>query len=231
MAKNTLSDCAVFFDFDNTITYFDVFDNIVETFSVDKRWVAFENAWKRGEIGSKACLSGQLESVRIDRSGLLNHLSRIKVDPYFKKIIELLKKRGITPVIVSDSFSFFLKYILKNNGIYGIKMYSNRIKIAGDKLMPSFPYQHKNCKICGNCKKKHLLKNGAKEKIVIYVGDGLSDLCPAKNSDIVFAKGNLKDYLTKEGKSFSPFETLKDVYKKLGADEPKREDSKKLREA
>lgn len=221
MTKNILSDCAVFFDFDNTITHFDVFDNIVETFSVDKKWAAFENAWKRGEIGSKACLSGQLESVRIDRPGLVKHLSRIKVDPYFKKIIALLKKTGIAPVIVSDSFSFFLKYILKNNGIYAIKTYSNRIKIAGDKLIPSFPYQHKNCKICGNCKKKHLLKNGAKEKIVIYVGDGLSDLCPARNSDIVFAKGNLRDYLKKEGRPSFPFNTLKDVYgkiRKLGTD-------------
>lgn len=210
--ENTLSGCAVFFDFDNTITHFDVLDNIVEIFSIDKKWVAFENAWKKGRIGSKACLSGQLKSVRIDKKGLTDYLSKIKVDPYFKKIIKLLKKRGMPPVIVSDSFSLFLKSILKNNGINGLKIYSNRIRLDGNRLIPSFPHQHKDCAICGNCKKKHLSKNGAKDKILIYVGDGLSDLCPAKNSDIVFAKGNLKKYLTKEGKPFLPFDSLKDVY-------------------
>ena len=128
--KDILTDCAVFFDFDNTITYFDVLDDIVETFAVDKKWVAFENAWKRGKIGSKACLSGQLKSVRIDKKGLTRYLSKIKVDPYFKKIIAMLQKKGVAPVIVSDSFSFFLKYILKNNGIGGIKIYSKSLRIS-----------------------------------------------------------------------------------------------------
>ena len=210
--KNMLADCAVFFDFDNTITHFDVLDNIVETFARDRKWVAFENAWKRGKIGSRACLSGQLKSVRIDKKGLTRYLSKIKVDPYFKKIITLLKKKCVAPVIVSDSFSFFLKYILKNNGIDGIKIYSNKIKLAGNKLIPSFPYQHRNCTICGNCKKSHLSNNADTDKVIIYIGDGLSDLCPAKNSDIVFAKGSLKDYLKKEGKPFLPFDNLKDVY-------------------
>jgi 2,3-diketo-5-methylthio-1-phosphopentane phosphatase len=212
MYKNILSDCAVFFDFDNTITHFDVLDNIVETFARDKKWIAFENAWKKGKIGSKECLSGQLRSVRIDKKSLARYLSKIKVDPYFKKIIALLKKRGVLPVIVSDSFSFFLKYILKNNGVGNIKIYSNKIKLSGDKLIPSFPYQHNNCTICGNCKSSHLPLKGAKDKVIIYIGDGLSDLCPAKNSDVVFAKGNLKNYLTKEGKPFIPFNSLKDVY-------------------
>ena len=210
--KKALSECAVFFDFDNTITDFDVLDNIVENYSVDKKWVTFEKAWKRGEIGSRECLSGQFRSVRIDKKDLTRYLSKIKIDPYFKKIVALLKKSGVDPIIVSDSFSLFLKSILKNNGIGSIKIYSNEIKVSGNKLIPSFPYQHKTCKVCGNCKMGHLSKNGAAEKVLIYIGDGLSDLCPAKNSDIVFAKGNLKRYLTKEGKPFLSFDNLKDVY-------------------
>jgi len=213
--KRTPGDYAIFFDFDNTITPFDVFDNIVETFSINKKWTEYESAWKKGEIGSKDCLSGQLESVRIDRRGLMKYLAKIKVDPYFKKIVALLKKRGVAPVIVSDSFQFFLEYILQKNGIKGLKIYSNKIRFSKDRLMPAFPHQHSTCRICGNCKKKHLPNKGRKKTVVIYVGDGLSDLCPAKHSDIVFAKGSLKRYLAKEYKEFLPFETLKDVYAHL----------------
>jgi len=210
--KKAQDNYAVFFDFDNTITPFDVFDNIVETFAVDKKWMKYESAWKRGEIGSKDCLSGQLRSVKIDKRGLEKHLLKIKVDPHFKAIIALFKKKGVSPVIVSDSFRFFLEFILKNNGIEPLKIYSNQIRFSKDRLVPAFPHQHSNCKTCGNCKKKHLPGEDRNEKTVIYVGDGLSDLCPARHSDIVFAKGNLKGYLAKEGKEFFPFETLKDVY-------------------
>jgi len=213
MRKNNLSGCAVFFDFDNTITHFDVLDNIVENYSIDRKWVAYEDAWKKGKIGSKKCLSGQFRSVRIDKENLAKYLSKITIDPYFKKIVTLLRENGVEPVVVSDSFSMFLKSILKNNGIRGsIKIYSNRIRVSGNRLIPSFPHQHKTCKICGNCKKGHLSKNGATDKVLVYIGDGLSDLCPAKNSDIVFAKESLKKYLMKEGKPFFSFDTLKDVY-------------------
>lgn len=207
-----LRDCAVFFDFDNTITAFDVLDSIVETFSINKKWQDFEAAWKKGKIGSKDCLSGQLKGVRVDKKSLDLYLSGIKVDPYFKRIIFLLKKKRVRPVIVSDSFSYFIRSILRNNGIKDVKMFSNIIKLSRGRLIPFFPHQHKNCTICGNCKTSHLPKNGSNEKVIIYVGDGLSDLCPAKNSDIVFAKGNLKKYLLKEGKPFIPFNDLRNVY-------------------
>lgn len=212
MHKNNLSDCAVFFDFDNTITHFDVLDSIVENFSVDKKWMAFEEAWKKGALGSKDCLSGQLKSVRVSKKRLDGYLSRIRVDPYFKKIIALLKKNKVRPVILSDSFSYFIKTILRDNGIKDIKIYSNKIRLSGDKLVPTFPHQHENCKICGNCKSNRLPKNASSEKIIIYIGDGLSDLCPSKNSDIVFAKGSLKKYLLKEGKPFISFNNLRSVY-------------------
>jgi len=208
----SLSDCAIFFDFDNTLTAFDVLDSIVETFSINKKWQDFETAWKRGRIGSKDCLSGQLRSVRIDKKGLDRYLAGIKVDPYFKKIISLLGKNGVRPVILSDSFSYFIRSILRNNGIKGVKIFSNIIKLSRGRLIPLFPHQHKSCTICGNCKTSHLPKGALSEKVIIYVGDGLSDLCPSKNSDIVFAKGSLKKYLLKEGKPFISFNDLRDVY-------------------
>jgi 2,3-diketo-5-methylthio-1-phosphopentane phosphatase len=171
-----------------------------------------EEDWKRGKIGSKDCLSGQLKSVRVGRKRLDSYFRKIKVDPYFKKIIALLGKHNVRPVILSDSFSYFIESILNNNGIHGIKIFSNRIRLSGDRLVPSFPYQHTSCTICGNCKSNHLPHGRGGEKVVIYVGDGLSDLCPSKNSDIVFAKGNLKKFLLKEGKPFISFGSLKSVY-------------------
>ncbi|MBL7070141.1 MAG: hypothetical protein ISS27_01560 [Candidatus Omnitrophica bacterium] len=63
-----------FFDFDNTITGFDVLDDLVKRYSINKKWQFFERAWKNGSIGSRKCLQEQLRVVRITRAGLKMYL-------------------------------------------------------------------------------------------------------------------------------------------------------------
>ncbi len=75
--RSVLSNCQVFFDFDNTITDFDVLDGIIEQFSVNRDWVAYEEAWKKGKIGSRQCLEGQLRSIRVERAQLHDYLKTV----------------------------------------------------------------------------------------------------------------------------------------------------------
>lgn len=207
----SLSECMVFFDFDNTITTFDVLDDIIRRFSVDKKWVAFEHAWKKGKIGSRACLEGQLRSVRINKKDLRQYLSMITIDPHFLKFFAMLKREGIRPVILSDNFTFIIKAILENNGLNGLKVYANELRHNKDRLIPLFPYSNSRCHRCAHCKKKNLLGKSVRDKIIMYIGDGLSDVCPAQNSHIVFAKGGLLRHLRKERKLCMAFDNLEDI--------------------
>ena len=208
----SLSDCLVFFDFDNTITPFDVLDDIVKRFSIDKKWMTFEDAWRQGRIGSRACLKGQLESVRVSKGSLQRYLSRIKIDPHFPAIFSMLKREGIKPVVLSDSFTPIIEHILRNNGIRGVSIYANNLRFLNYKLIPSFPYQNKHCRRCAHCKKKNLLKKGIRDKIILYVGDGLSDVCPAECSDVVFAKGSLLKHFRDKKRLCVAFKSLDDIY-------------------
>jgi 2,3-diketo-5-methylthio-1-phosphopentane phosphatase len=211
--KRSLSDYLFFFDFDNTITHFDVFDDIVKRFSIDKEWLAWEKAWQEGKIGSKKCLIEQLKSVRISRRGLSDYLSKIKVDRYFLKLMSAFKKQGVTPVILSDSFSLLIESVLRYNRIKGIKLYSNKLRQAGDRLIPSFPLKgDEACLLCAHCKKKTLLDNAIDGKIIIYIGDGRSDICPSTFADLVFAKGALAKQLRRIKKDYIPINDLRDVY-------------------
>lgn len=207
-----LANCQVFFDFDNTIIPFDVLDDIIGRFAVNKDWMKIERDWQRGKIGSRECLKKQMAMVRVDKNRLLEYLSGIKVDPYFKKILLKLKKGGVKPVIVSDSFSFIINNILRNNAIRDIKVYSNRLNFSQRRLRLSFPHRDKKCCLCAHCKKNSLLRNGKDGKIKIYVGDGASDLCAAMHADLVFAKDRLKDCLSLRNKSCIPIKSLKEVY-------------------
>ena len=200
----------VFFDFDNTITPFDVLDHLIERFSIDEDWKMFEEEWEAGKIGSKECLEGQLRSVRVTQEVLSQYLATVPVDPFFPRLLDLLKRKGIESIIVSDSFSFIIKEILKHNGIKGGKVYANRIRFEEDRLFPSFPFWSEDCSRCAHCKKRHVLEHA--DKTTVYVGDGLSDLCPAEHADLVFAKGSLLDHLLKKKRRCRDFRDLRDVY-------------------
>jgi len=208
---------SVFFDFDNTITAIDILDDIIERFSENRDWEAYEKSWKAGRIGSRECLKGQLKSVRITKKGLLRYLSMVKIDPYFKKVLAALKERKIKPVILSDNFSFIIKNILKNNDITGLTVYSNSLRFRKDRIIPSFPHALPSCLRCGNCKKSSLSKNNFRDKI-IYIGDGLSDVCAAKEADIVFGKDSLLEHFRKIKKDCIPFKDLRQVYNYFNGD-------------
>ncbi len=208
-----LSTCAVFFDFVNTITQGDILDDIVRRFSINDEWMATEAAWVAGTIGSKECLELQLRGVRVTNAALSRYLTRVKLDPQFKRLIAFLSGAGIDPVILSDNFSSIVHRILQYHGLTGITIYANRLRFAGNRLIPSFPYQDRWCtRQCAHCKGQHLTSDHVSGKTRIYIGDGRSDLCAAAHAEIVFAKGQLLDYLRETKRSHVAFQTLKDVY-------------------
>ncbi len=202
----------MFFDFDNTITKFDVIDDILLRFSVNDKWVELEKKWKNGDIGSKECLKGQLDGVRITRKRLDKYLSRVGIDPYFKKLLKLFKSKKIKITVLSDDFDYILNRVFKDNGVSGLKVYSNRLKFDGDRLMPRFPSVNKACMLCGLCKRKSIFSNSDKNHTVVYIGDGASDVCASKQADLVFAKGTLARYFAARKLAHIPIKDLKDTY-------------------
>ena len=67
-----LSNCRVFFDFDNTMTTTDVLFDVIERFSINNHWKVLEKAWLEGQIGTKECLEGQLRNVRISKKYIIS---------------------------------------------------------------------------------------------------------------------------------------------------------------
>ena len=210
-----LAQCRFFFDFDNTISSFDVLDNLIERFAVDDRWRELERRWQAGEIGSKECLREQLRSVRSTREQLVDYLATIKIDPYFNRILAVLKKDGIYPLIVSDSFNFLIETILKHHDVHGVRILANRLRVQGDRLIPSFPYENPSCCSCAHCKTSHLRNEDSMGKVLVYVGDGRSDYCASMQAHVVFAKDSLAEYLRQKEKKFIGYNNLQNVYEVL----------------
>ncbi|MCX5700604.1 MAG: MtnX-like HAD-IB family phosphatase [Candidatus Omnitrophica bacterium] len=205
--------CIVFFDFDNTISTCDVLDSMLPRFSKDELWIKLEKEWEKGKIGSHVCLEGQIKGLSITKVKLNKYLSSIKLDPYFEKIVKLLSAKQIKTIVLSDNFDYILKRILNRHSIKSLKIYSNKLSFNKNGLIPRFPFHNKNCQVCGHCKTKNLLANVAQDSIIIYVGDGRSDICPAQHADIVFAKDSLLKHFQDKKLTCFAYNSLKDVYK------------------
>lgn len=204
--------CIVFFDFDNTIATCDVFDSMLPHFSRNDLWIRLEEEWKNGKIGSKACLEGQIKGMTLNKRTLDDYLSGIKLDPYFKRLVQYLNTKKVEVVVLSDNFDYILRRVLRNYAIKNLKIYSNKLRFARNRLIPCFPFRSSKCQVCAHCKTKNLLANIKPESIIMYIGDGRSDICPAQYADLVFAKGDLLKYFQDRNLACFSYGGLKDVY-------------------
>ena len=114
--------------------------------------------------------------------------------------------------IVSDGLDFYIDAILKKNNIEDIEFFSNvTVFRDDDKLSIEFPRMNDECEKCGTCKKGVLRDYRSKYDRVIYVGNGYSDVCPAKDADLVFAKEVLYEKCREDGTPCVHYENFRDI--------------------
>jgi 2,3-diketo-5-methylthio-1-phosphopentane phosphatase len=208
-----MKDAVVFIDFDGTICPVDISYRFFRQFAgIDARLAVEE--WKKGKISSRECLIRELEAYKGSIEHLLTFASSQPIDPGFKDLQHYCDSVLIPLSVVSDGLDVYIDAFFKAHRI-SAKVYSNQLLMKDGKMVVEFPYFNSDCGRCGNCKSSHVIAQKREGKTVVYVGDGLSDRCAASNSDIVFAKGDLRQYCIDNGTSFIEFTTLADVLKKM----------------
>ena len=196
----------LFLDFDNTITKGDVLDRVIERYSASEQWREWEAAWTQGRISTHECLERQMGDLRVARDDLMAFMDTIELDPGFAKMVAWARANDVELRIVSDNFVPLIEEILRHRGIAGVPVFANALGFRGDRVEASFPFRDPACPRCAHCKAVHL--RPITDRSRVYVGDGLSDLCPALIADRVFAKDCLARELAKRGKAFEPFADL-----------------------
>lgn len=188
-----------FLDFDGTISSTDVVDLVLETFA-DEKWKEVEKEWASGKIGSRECLSRQVELIRASSQDLEKLISRVELDPYFVPFLKKAEELGVLVTIVSDGFDFFIENVLKKNLeahstlLKALPIFSNKLEKKGDGFKAVFPSEAVCEHGCANCKEALIKKLTSQDDHVFFVGDGLSDRYAAASSHLTFAKGKLLDY-------------------------------------
>ena len=203
---------ATVIDFDGTICLRDVSEEILAEFA-SPEWWEIDLEFRRGEIGSRECLTRQGALLSGSKGAMLEFaLARFTIDPSFRPGVEWAHDLRIEVVVASDGVGFYIEPMLSAAGVDGVTVYTNDTAIEdGRPPSFSFPNAHPVCVGCGTCKMLVVLRSREQHGPVAFVGEGYSDRYGALYSDLVFAKKYLVDICKQDGIAFSPWETFDDV--------------------
>lgn len=198
----------LFIDFDGTITKKDTCAAMVEKFAGDG-WREINDRWERKEISTEQCANMTFNLFQADISDLKRLLDTMDIDEYFKEFLRICRDRGHQVYVLSDGYDFCLKTVFDK---YDIKVpyYANKM-VYDHGFKIECPGANHECGICGTCKTRLIEELKGEGNMVIYIGDGYSDTCPATKADVVFAKKDLYRFCRDNGISARYFDDFNDI--------------------
>lgn len=205
---------AVLTDFDGTITRTDVGEAILDEFA-PAEWWEIEEQHRARAIGTRESMARQFALVRTPKEEMLRFVDRIaEIDESFRDFVAFCRRRGFVLEIVSEGLDFYIRHLLRKWDV-DLPVRTNRVIFESGSVRIEYPWADATCTLCGTCKLLRLFQLRASGYRTAYVGDGHSDLCPAIEADLVFAKAELAALCLTEEIEFVPFDRFSDVQRRL----------------
>lgn len=206
---------AILTDFDGTITSEDCQVKLLDTLGrpdwrdVEKRIV--DRGGKSRQYYPEI-FEGLRASTEEARSFIV---TRAKVDPGFATFIEFCEDTGIPLEITSDGLEFYLRPLLGEEIFTRLRVTYNQVDLDVRPPRFAFPFHNPECGLCGACKTARVNAYRDRGYFVIYVGDGVSDECPAERADEVWARRHLSRWCASHGIAHHDFTGFADLQREL----------------
>ncbi|MFC1953707.1 MtnX-like HAD-IB family phosphatase [Chloroflexota bacterium] len=191
-------------DFDGTVTKEDISFVILEAFAKGN-WKQSFRDYQEGKISVGHFNTIAFSTIKADKESLLEITRRkTEIRPGFRELIACCRRKNFRFVIVSNGLHFYIEDILKNLGMPDIEVYAAQTDFHPDGLQvqyigPEGQHLDNNFKIAYT---DTFLIQGYR---VIYIGDGESDLPPAKKAHHIFATGTLLELCRETNLDCTPF--------------------------
>ncbi len=208
--KKTVVQC----DFDGTVTHGDVSFLILDAFAREN-WRALLDEYMSGAITVGNFNTRAFHMVTADERKLLDFVKgKVQVRAGFKSFLAYCRRRDFRLVVVSNGVAFYIRAILNNLGGEDIEVHAAEAQFdpAGMKVAYIGPDGKPLDDDFKGTFTRLFLKDGYR---VIYVGNGISDLSPARQAHHIFATGDLLDACQHHNLKCVPFNTFKEVVKGL----------------
>lgn len=202
-------------DFDGTITAQDTLVEILDHYgSAD--WRRIQAQVVAGTLSIRQGLQAEMGSVRAEPEALTELLSnRITLEPTFPDFLDSMRDKGIHVVVLTGGFDLCVETVLRARGLWPVPSLTNRLIRNNGAWKVEFPFPSTTCRDCGHCKADPIRRWNSEGYTTCFVGNGVTDRCPAKEATVTFAKDELLTWCRREGVPAVPFNTFRDIQAEL----------------
>ena len=208
---------AIILDFDKTLTTTDIGESIVEHFG-SPGWEHGIDRFRSGEYGIREIWEYEISHLRIERIPEMTSYSLeiAKLRSGLPELLEYAETSEMPVEVASNGMDFYVHAILAANGMGNLRSAAPGIAEGPDgRPKLAFAGDHTQCLRTGLCKCDRVWAHRRTGRKVIYIGDGISDLCVAEQADVVFARDSLARHCDRSGIPFTPFEDFFQVLEAL----------------
>ena len=207
----------IFCDFDGTITDQDSLKWLLRRHG-PANWPEIEQKMSDGLISERQVLQSIFAKMNLHwdeaKESLVN---TIGFDPGFRSFMRWAMSQSLKFKILSGGFEEVIDLLLEKEGFLGIPRVANRVRATSKGWSVSLSDTPRLCDLCSHCKSWSIQKKimDTPDSSVVYIGDGLSDICAIHLADVIFAKGSLARYCEANKMPFFEFSTFFDVKTQL----------------
>ena len=201
-------------DFDGTITEEDASFFLLDAFAQGD-WRQVLQEYKEHRISVGQFNSRAFAMVKADESALLGAIKgKVKIRAGLHDLVAYCSRRGFRFVIVSNGLEFYIRAILKDIGLENLEVYAAQSSFHSEGIGVQY-IGPDGSQLDTGLKEAYIklfLKQGYR---VVYIGNGDSDILPAKYAHLILARGALLAYCRKNNLKYKPFDDFPDVVKVL----------------
>ena len=201
-------------DFDGTIIEGDASFMMLDAFA-GGNWRQLFRDYQEGRITVGHFNTRAFSMVKADRESLLGVVKgKVKVRPGFDELVACCRRKGFRFVIVSNGLHFYIDEILSNIGITDLEVFAAQTNFHSDGLKVQY-IGPDGSPLDSDFKLAYVnsfLNEGYR---IVYIGNGDSDVSPARKSHYIFATGVLLEHCREKNLGCTPFTDLSEVVRIL----------------
>jgi 2-hydroxy-3-keto-5-methylthiopentenyl-1-phosphate phosphatase len=212
-----------FLDYDGTLTTHECNEIALERYA-DAGWRAIEDDIRADRVGHAVGFDRQVALIRAPRAELLGALVEAAVpSPGLHGFLDELGRRGGRAVVVSAGMREAIEAVWRREALPPVELYASELVGEGAHGGPPYHLDFNpalgDCPRCGPqmCKGTLLRELARPHETVLVFGDGASDVCPAREAGLTFARGHLAERCAAEGLEWRPLPDFTGVWQDVDA--------------
>jgi len=201
-------------DFDGTITEDDVSFLMLDAFA-DGDWRQIFREYEEGKISVGRFNTDAFAMVKADRESLLEVATgKVRIRPGFHNLVAYCRSQGFRLVIVSNGLDFYIEEILRDIGLGDLEVFAAKTYFHPEGIKVQY-IGPDGSQLDADFKKAYVDSFLSEGYRVVYVGNGASDILPARQCHYIFATGDLLAHCKQTNLSCTSFNDFKQVVSAL----------------